>query len=176
MAITTNTQKGRTPTPGIASRRIPGKSSHCQPSMMNSTIAVIRSTTQANGGMGVTNAPMASERTASTKARPSLFFVSRSGLANVGRSGAGCPEVWGNGSAMDCRASARTSTWDEWTEICSNRLWYSKCCAGIEKRNQSRCTMIAILKLNARRGSPIRCDERWTTSAPANCCWRLMRS
>jgi hypothetical protein len=43
IAPTTSSQNGATPTPGIASRTSPGKSSHCQPSTTNNSTVVTTS-------------------------------------------------------------------------------------------------------------------------------------
>jgi hypothetical protein len=74
IAPTTSSQKGRTPKPGIASRASPGKSSHCQPSTMNSSNAVPRSSTHTIGGKGVAKAPIVSEMPAMANARASRFL------------------------------------------------------------------------------------------------------
>src|SRR5215467_16216627 len=58
IAPTTSSQNGTTPTPGIASRTSPGKSSHCQPSTTNNSAAVTTSTAHSIGGAKLANAPM----------------------------------------------------------------------------------------------------------------------
>src|SRR5215471_18926977 len=68
IAPTTSSQNGTTPTPGIASRTSPGKSSHCQPSTTNNSAAVTTSTAQTIGGAKLANAPMTSDTPAMTKA------------------------------------------------------------------------------------------------------------
>jgi len=74
IAATTSSQNGSTPTPGIASRASPGNSSHCQPSIMNSSRAVPTSITHTIGGAGVAKAPMTSEMPPMRKARASRLF------------------------------------------------------------------------------------------------------
>jgi len=71
IAPTTSSQNGNTPTPGIASRTSPGKSSHCQPTTTNSSAAVTASTAHPIGGATLAKAPMASDTPATTKASAS---------------------------------------------------------------------------------------------------------
>src|SRR5215831_9779671 len=71
IAPTTSSQNGTTPTPGIASRTSPGKSSHCQPSTTNNSAAVTTSTAHPTGGANVAKAPMISDTPAMTKASAS---------------------------------------------------------------------------------------------------------
>src|SRR5262249_40107665 len=71
IAPTTKSQNGTTPTPGIASRTSPGKSSHCQPSTTNNSAAVTTSTAQPIGGAKLVMAPMTSDTPATTKASAS---------------------------------------------------------------------------------------------------------
>jgi len=71
IAPTTSSQNGSTPTPGIASRTSPGKSSHCQPSTTNSSVAVTTSTAHPIGGAKLAKAPMTSDIPAMTKASAS---------------------------------------------------------------------------------------------------------
>ncbi len=55
IAPTTSSQNGTTPTPGIASRTSPGKSSHCQPSTTNNSAVVTTSTAHPIGGAKLAN-------------------------------------------------------------------------------------------------------------------------
>jgi hypothetical protein len=71
IAPTTSSQNGTTPTPGIASRTSPGKSSHCQPSTTNKSAAVTTSTAHPIGGAKLAKAPMTSDTPAMTKASAS---------------------------------------------------------------------------------------------------------
>jgi hypothetical protein len=71
IAPTTSSQNGSTPTPGIASRTSPGKSSHCQPSATNNSAAVTTSTAHPMGGAKLAKAPMTSDTAAMTKASES---------------------------------------------------------------------------------------------------------
>src|SRR5262249_28055524 len=80
IAPTTSSQNGTTPTPGIASRTSPGKSSHCQPSTTNNSAAVTTSTAQTIGGAKLANAPMTSDTPAMTKATASRDTENLRGL------------------------------------------------------------------------------------------------
>src|SRR6516164_136999 len=71
IAPTTSSQNGTTPTPGIASRTSPGKSSHCKPSTTNNSAAVTTSTAHPIGGAKLAKAPMTSDTPAMTKASAS---------------------------------------------------------------------------------------------------------
>ena len=71
IAPTTSSQNGSTPTPGIASRTNPGKSSHCQPSTTNNSAAVTTSTAHPIGGATLAKAPITSDTPAMTKASAS---------------------------------------------------------------------------------------------------------
>jgi len=71
IAPTTRSQNGSTPTPGIASRTSPGKSSHCQPNTTNNSAAVTTSTAQTIGGAKLAKAPMTSDTPAMTQASAS---------------------------------------------------------------------------------------------------------
>ena len=71
IAPTTSSQNGTTPTPGIASRTSPGKSSHCQPSTTNNSAAVTTSTAHPIGGAKLAKAPMTSDTPATMKASAS---------------------------------------------------------------------------------------------------------
>jgi len=71
IAPTTSSQNGSTPTPGMASRTSPGKSSHCQPSTTNNSAAVTTSTAHPIGGARLAKAPMTSDTPAVMKASAS---------------------------------------------------------------------------------------------------------
>src|SRR6516165_3847144 len=78
IAPTTSSQNGSTPTPGIASRTSPGKSSHCQPSTTNNSAAVTTSTAQPIGGAKLVKAPMTSDTPAMS------FFNDTATTENLG--------------------------------------------------------------------------------------------
>ena len=71
IAPTTSSQNGATPTPGIASRTSPGKSSRCQPSTTNNSTAVTTSIAHTIGGAKLAKAPMTSDTPAMRKATAS---------------------------------------------------------------------------------------------------------
>jgi hypothetical protein len=71
IAPTTSSQNGSTPTPGIASRANPGKSSHCEPSTTNNSAAVTTSTAHPIGGAKLVKAPITSDPPAMAKASAS---------------------------------------------------------------------------------------------------------
>src|SRR5215472_14582262 len=83
IAPTTSSQNGSTPTPGMASRASPGKSSHCQPRTMNSSTAVTISSAHPIGGSKVVKAPMTSEMPAMTKASASCVFENLESLDSL---------------------------------------------------------------------------------------------
>jgi N-acyl-D-aspartate/D-glutamate deacylase len=71
---------GDTPTPGIASRTSPGKSSHCQPNTPNNSAAVTTSIAHTIGGAKLAKAPMTSDTPAMTKATASRDTENLRGL------------------------------------------------------------------------------------------------
>jgi hypothetical protein len=83
IAPTTSSQNGSTPTPGIASRTRPGKSSHCQPSTTNNSAAVTTSTAHPIGGAKLAKAPMTSDTPAMTKASASRNTENLRGVETV---------------------------------------------------------------------------------------------
>src|SRR4029077_4880704 len=83
IAPTTSSQNGSTPTPGIASRTNPGKSSHCQPSTANSSAAVTTSTAHPIGGAKLAMAPITSDTPAMTKASASRITENLRGVEAV---------------------------------------------------------------------------------------------
>ena len=96
IAATTKSQKGSTPTPGIASITNPGRSSYCQPSTENSRAAVTTSTAHMAGGAKVKKPPMTSDIAAMANARASCFFEKprgkRDALAGPYRCSSGRPD------------------------------------------------------------------------------------
>ena len=83
IAPTTSSQNGSTPTPGIASRTSPGKSSHCQPSTTNNRAAVTTSTAHPIGGAKLTKALTTSDTPAMPKASASRNTENLRGVETV---------------------------------------------------------------------------------------------
>jgi hypothetical protein len=83
IAPTTSSQNGATPTPGIASRTSPGKSSRCQPSTTNNSTAVTTSIAHTIGGAKLAKAPMTSDTPAMRKATASRDTENLRGVETV---------------------------------------------------------------------------------------------
>src|SRR5215471_322074 len=76
IAPTTNSQNGTTPTPGIASRTSPGKSSHCQPRPTTARQSRHRPPIRI-GGAKLAKAPMTSDHTENLRGVEAVVLVGR---------------------------------------------------------------------------------------------------